>query len=75
MIARLSTPNCASRVVSVAAIIAYGAPDEIPRNNAASGAGSVYWRTGAGTRARQPACAERGAELNQPTPNAAPVFL
>jgi hypothetical protein len=33
-------PYCASRVVSVAPIIANVAPDEIPRNSAASGAGS-----------------------------------
>jgi hypothetical protein len=33
-------PYCASRVVSVAPIIVIIAPDEIPRNSAASGAGS-----------------------------------
>jgi hypothetical protein len=42
-------PNCASRVVSVAAIIANAAPDEIPRNSAASGALSMYGRTPSGT--------------------------
>src|SRR5687768_894130 len=47
-------PSCASRVVSVAAIIAYGAPEEMPRNSAASGAASVYWRTAAGRWVRQP---------------------
>src|SRR5512139_973144 len=48
-------PSCASRVVSVAAISAKGAPEETPRKNAASGAGSVYGRTPAGRAARQPA--------------------
>src|SRR5688572_9196148 len=37
-------PCCASRVVSVAPIIANGKPDEIPRKSAASGAGSRYGR-------------------------------
>ena len=30
VIVRLSMPSCASRVVSVAPIIAYGNPDEMP---------------------------------------------
>ncbi len=42
-------PYCASRVVSVAPIIANAEPDEIPRHSAASGAGSMYGRTPAGT--------------------------
>src|SRR4051794_15417294 len=37
-------PFCARRVVSVAPIIANGKPEEIPRNSAASGAGSRYGR-------------------------------
>jgi hypothetical protein len=37
----LTIPSWAKRVVSVAAIIAYGAPDDTPRKNAAIGAASV----------------------------------
>src|SRR3954469_22298213 len=37
-------PCCASRVVSVAPIIEKAKPEEMPRNSAASGAGSRYWR-------------------------------
>ena len=36
----LSSPSCASRVVSVAPIIAYGKPDDTPSANAASGSRS-----------------------------------
>src|SRR5688572_4391459 len=43
-------PCCASRVVSVAPIIANPKPDEMPRNKAASGAGSKYSRKPAGSR-------------------------
>src|SRR5688572_493386 len=38
-------PYCASRVVSVAPIIANAKPDEMPRNSAASGADSKYGRS------------------------------
>lgn len=34
---RLSMPSCARRVVSVAPIMAYGKPEEMPTKNAASG--------------------------------------
>src|SRR5689334_20421074 len=62
-------PTCARRVVSVATMSAYGAPEETPRNSAATGAASVYGRTGLGTYSRQLAArVERGAELNARTP-------
>ena len=51
--ARLLMPSCARRVVSVAAISAYGAPEETPRNKAAIGAVSTYGRTDAGMSSRQ----------------------
>jgi len=38
---RLSMPSWASRVVSVAPIIAYGNPEEIPSRSAASGSFSA----------------------------------
>src|SRR2546423_184108 len=38
-------PCCARRVVSVAPIMEKAKPDEMPRNSAASGAGSKYGRT------------------------------
>src|SRR5688572_12631400 len=43
-------PCCASRVVSVAPIMANAKPDEMPKPRAASGAGSKYRRTPAGSR-------------------------
>src|SRR2546428_13422296 len=46
-------PCCARRVVSVAPIIENAKPEEIPRNKAASGAGSKYGRTPCGRRLRQ----------------------
>src|SRR5688572_8510877 len=46
-------PCCARRVVSVAPIIAKAKPDEMPRNRAASGAGSKYGRMPSGRRACQ----------------------
>ena len=41
------------RVVKVAPIIEKAKPDEIPRNSAASGAGSKYGRTPSGNLLRQ----------------------
>src|SRR5437899_5428955 len=51
-------PCCARRVVSVAPIMVKAKPDEMPRNRAASGAGSRYGRTPAGRLERQPARSE-----------------
>src|SRR5882672_1014217 len=66
---RLSMPSCASLVVSVAAIIAYGAPDESPKNSAASGAASVYWRRAGGNALRHPpGSIDRCVVLNRMTP-------
>jgi hypothetical protein len=53
----LRIPSCASRVVSVAAIMVYGRAEDMPRKNAASGAVSVYGRIDGGTRRRQPIAA------------------
>ena len=53
--------------MSVATIIAYGAPDDIEKQR-----GERSQLGGGGGPARKagppPACTERGAELNQPTP-------
>src|SRR5687767_12847652 len=56
-------PYWASRDVSVAPIIAKVAPDEMPRNSAASGARSRYGRTPAGTYERQPTSSTTSAGL------------
>eukprot|EP01035_Chromulina_nebulosa_P007406 gene7405-10009_t len=50
---RLVMPSCASRVVKVAPIIAYGKPDEMPSSKAASGALSAYGRSDSGRESRQ----------------------
>src|SRR5262245_45611792 len=46
-------PCCARRVVSVAPIIAKVNPEEMPRNSAASGAGSRYERRPPGVPSRR----------------------
>src|SRR5687767_3325943 len=51
--ALLVMPCWASRVVSVAPIIANAKPEEMPRNNAASGAASKYGRMPSGSLPRQ----------------------
>src|SRR5262245_45445881 len=52
--ALLVIPCCARRVVRVAPIIAKVKPDDVPRNSAASGAGSRYGRTPSGSLLRRP---------------------